>query len=143
MPLMLPASYELCSEAPDADTYLALREAGGLRAFARTAAVTGLANTLFAATVKFGGATIGMGRVIGDGGCFFQLVDIVVLAEHRGRGVGKSIVRALVDHIEASADQTAMLSLIADVPANRLYAHFGFNEVGPESVGMARRASRS
>ena len=35
-----------------------------------------------------------MGRVIGDGGLFFQVVDIAVEPAHQGRGLGKAIVAA-------------------------------------------------
>ncbi|MFD2882298.1 hypothetical protein ACFTAO_51075 [Paenibacillus rhizoplanae] len=30
-----------------------------------------------------------MGRVIGDGGCFFQVTDIAVKPSFQGRGLGK------------------------------------------------------
>ncbi|MFN7125708.1 MAG: GNAT family N-acetyltransferase, partial [Allorhizobium sp.] len=39
----------------------------------------------------------------------------------------------------ATLPKSAYVSLIADVPANRLYSQFGFDETAPRSVGMARR----
>ena len=50
-------------------------------------------------SVVFDGDTIGMGRIIGDGGCFFRVVDIAVLPEHQGKGLGKRIMKALTDHL--------------------------------------------
>jgi len=78
-----------------------------------------------------------MGRVIGDGGLFFQIVDIAVLPEHQGQGLGKAIVRMLVEHLRAAAPKGAYVSLIADGEAHRLYSQYGFELTAPRSVGMA------
>lgn len=80
-----------------------------------------------------------MGRVVGDGGCHFQVVDICVRPEHQGRGLGKRIMAALVADLEARVPATGYVSLIADGEAKHLYAQFGFAETAPASVGMARR----
>jgi hypothetical protein len=34
------------------------------------------------------GETVGMGRLIGDGGCYFHVVDMAVLPHHQRRGIG-------------------------------------------------------
>ncbi|MFY8100448.1 MAG: GNAT family N-acetyltransferase, partial [Allorhizobium sp.] len=60
-----------------------------------------------------------------------------ILPAHQGRGLAKWIMAALSDFI-ATLPTTAYVSLIADVPANRLYAQYGFDETAPRSVGMAR-----
>ena len=43
-----------------------------------------LPNTVFAVVIRKDGEAVGMGRVVGDGGLFFQVVDIAVLPEHHG-----------------------------------------------------------
>ncbi|MFD1796035.1 hypothetical protein ACFSC1_08585 [Paracoccus aurantiacus] len=43
-----------------------------------------------------------------------------------------------MDHI-ATLPESAYVSLIADVPADGLYAQFGFVPTAPRSVGMAYR----
>jgi len=78
-----------------------------------------------------------MGRVIGDGGLFFQIVDIAVDPAHQGRGLGKAIVAALVARVRRDAPASAYVSQIADGEAQRLYAQFGFVATAPESIGMA------
>lgn len=122
---------------PDVRTYLALRMAGGLSRFAPEAAVEGLGGTLFGVLVKDGFETVGMGRLVGDGGCFVQVVDIVVLPSYQGRGLGRGIMAALMDHIHETLPRTVYVSLMADVPADRLYAEFGFQHTSPATVGMA------
>lgn len=130
--------YDLHEGVPSIDDYRHLRGATGLGAKSVEASALGLPNTWFGVVVTTGGQTVGMGRIIGDGGCFFQVVDICVLPEHQGRGLGKRIMAALTDAMEARMPEGAYVSLIADGEARRLYAQYGFSEVMPASVGMAR-----
>lgn len=90
----------------------------------------------------YDGVAIGMGRLIGDGGCFFQVVDIAVHPEHQGRGLGKAIMEAIMTYVSQELPDSAYVSLIADVPANKLYEKFGFLETAPRSLGMAYRVGR-
>ena len=129
--------YALTAETPEAEYYLRLRVAAGLTPKTPEGATAGLPNTLLAVVVRRDGEAVGMGRVIGDGGLFFQIVDIAVLPEHQGQGLGKAIVRALVEHLRATAPKGAYVSLIADGEAHRLYSQYGFELTAPRSVGMA------
>ena len=43
-------------------------------------------------TVYWKDERIGIGRVVGDGGCFFEITDMAVLPAHQGRGVGRLIM---------------------------------------------------
>jgi ribosomal protein S18 acetylase RimI-like enzyme len=123
---------------PAIDTYRHLRVATGLSPKPLEAAAAGLPNSWHGVTVHHGAETVGMGRVIGDGGCFFQIVDICVLPDHQGRGLGKLIMTELTAELERRAPAGAYLSLIADGDARHLYAKFGFTETAPESVAMHR-----
>jgi ribosomal protein S18 acetylase RimI-like enzyme len=78
-----------------------------------------------------------MGRVIGDGGTAFQIVDMCVMPEHQGEGLGKKVMAALMEQLRDRAPHTAYVSLIVDGDARHIYAKFGFSETAPESVGMA------
>jgi ribosomal protein S18 acetylase RimI-like enzyme len=129
--------YGVVERLPTVDELIDLRARTGLSPKSREAATRGLAGTLFGAVVTADGQTIGMGRVVGDGGTAYQIVDIAVLPEHQGRGLGKRIMATLVGWLQREAPATAYVSLIADGPAKHLYAQFGFAEVTPESVGMA------
>ncbi len=105
--------------------------------FSKPAAAKGLEGAFISVVVTFNGETVGMGRVIGDGGCFFQMVDIVIDEKHRGRGLGKKIVAKLLELLRDSASESAYVSLIADVPADELYERFGFTSTAPKSIAMA------
>jgi GNAT superfamily N-acetyltransferase len=132
----LPDGYRLLDQFPLADDYRRLRSAAGMAPRSAEAAARGLPNTLYGVSVLHDQQVIGMGRVIGDGGCFFVVVDIAVEPEHQGRGLGKCIMSALDAWLRANAPDSSNVSLIADGDAKHLYARFGFAEVGPVSVGM-------
>ncbi|MET9291983.1 GNAT family N-acetyltransferase [Streptomyces sp. NPDC003077] len=131
-------SYVVRAEIPSIATYRHLRGSAGLTAMSEESSAAGLPNSWYGVVVRHGDEAVGMGRIVGDGGCFFQIVDICVLPEHQGRGLGKRIMTELTAELERRAPSGAYVSLIADGDARHLYAQFGFAETAPASVGMAR-----
>ncbi|ONI82636.1 N-acetyltransferase [Saccharothrix sp. ALI-22-I] len=132
-------TYVVRAETPPVEVYQHLRVAAGLSPKSTAAATAGLAGTWYAVVAYRDDHPVGMGRVIGDGGTAFQIVDMCVLPEHQGRGLGKKIMTALMEHLRQRAPRTAYISLIADGDARHLYAKYGFTETTPESVGMVLR----
>lgn len=132
-------AYSIVYETPSVETYRHLRQAAGLSPKTREAAERGLPNTLFAVQVRCDDQTVAMGRVIGDGGNHYQVVDIAVLPEHQGRGLGKTVMREIAGYIEREVPESGYVSLLADGEAYRLYQQYGFSLTAPASVGMARR----
>jgi GNAT superfamily N-acetyltransferase len=49
------------------------------------------------------GELVGMGRVVGDGGVYLYLQDVIVREPWRGRGLGTAITEALLDRSGCSA----------------------------------------
>ena len=133
---MLADGYELIEQTPPIDDYRRLRVVAGLSPKSEATALRGLPNTWFAVVVRKDGEAVGMGRIIGDGGLFFQIVDMAVEPAHQGRGLGKAIMATLVERLHAEA-RGAYVSLIADGEAHRLYAQYGFAPTAPVSIGMA------
>jgi len=131
--------YRLVAGTPDVETYRRLRRVSGLSEKTIEAAERGLPGTIHAVTVQWNGQTVGMGRIIGDGGCFYQITDMAVEPAHQGKGLGKAVMQALIEHLRANAPQSAYVSLIADGPAKHLYEKFGFKDTAPASIGMARQ----
>lgn len=140
---MVPPLYSVLHQIPSVQIYQALRVGSGLSAKSSEAAEKGLPNSLFALQVLYQGEPVGMGRVIGDGGTAFQVVDIAVLPAHQGKGLGKLIMREISAYLANSAPETGYVSLIADGPAKALYAQFGFVETAPASVGMALKRPKA
>ena len=129
--------YRLVERLPTVAEYRDLRRLSGLSEKSPEAAERGLPATLFAVVIEADTGPVGMGRVIGDGGTAYQVVDIAVLPPHQGQGLGKRIVAALVDWLHATAPKSAYVSLIADGPAKDLYSQYGFEPTAPASIGMA------
>jgi GNAT superfamily N-acetyltransferase len=66
---------------------------------------------------------VGFARVITDFATFGYLADVFVLPEHRGRGVAKILLQAILQHPEL---QGLRRLLLATHDAHALYAQFGF-----------------
>jgi GNAT superfamily N-acetyltransferase len=127
----------LVESFPDATTYRRLRVQTGLSHKSHEAAVRGLANTLYGVSLLKAGEVIGMGRVVGDNGTVFAVVDIAVQREYQGQGLGKRIMAALDAWLRANAPESSYVMLIADGEARHLYAQFGFADTAPASISMA------
>ena len=126
------------NEPPSPEAYNLLRLEGGLSRKSQAAATIGLKNSLFTVCMYDNEILIGMGRIIGDGGTFFQIVDIVVKPSYQGRGLGKRLMENLIDYLDNHTYPGSYVSLIADAPANKLYEQFGFSYTYPKSHGMYR-----
>lgn len=137
-------NYELKHEVPPVEDYIRIRLAAGLSRKSPEAATTGLSNTIAGVCVYFGDDRIGIGRVIGDGGCFFEVVDIAVLPQHQKQGVGDMIMRALMEYIHKNAPDTAYVSLMADHGTPEFYKRFGFEAaLPPKKSGMFLRINKA
>jgi ribosomal protein S18 acetylase RimI-like enzyme len=132
-------AYSLAAAIPAAAEYRELRLAAGLSPKTDAATRAGLPKSLFAVCVRCDDQLVGMGRVIGDGGLNFEIVDIAVHPDHQRQGLGKKIMAALMDYIHTNAPPSAYVCLIADDWAPALYRKFGFEFTAPKSVGMALR----
>jgi len=136
--------YYLKQEVPSVTDYINIRLAAGLSRKSPEAAAIGLKNGLFSVIVYAGSATeatpVGIGRVIGDGGCFFDIVDIAVLPAHQKRGLGHLIMQSLMQYIHDTALPTAYVSLMADHGTPAFYQRYGFTAaLPPTKSGMFLR----
>ncbi|MDU4696923.1 MAG: GNAT family N-acetyltransferase [Paenibacillus sp.] len=130
------AEVRVLYEAPKVNEYLKLREQAGMSPRSQEGAAKGLVNSLFAVSLYDEAGLAGMGRVVGDGGCFMQVVDIAVRPDLQGKGLGKTIMGEIMGFLEEHAPPLTYVSLIADVPADKLYQRFGFEYTAPASLGM-------
>lgn len=133
-------SYEVRNEGPSVDTYIEIRLAAGLSRKSPEAASIGLRNGLFSVVVYSGEYPVGIGRVIGDGCCFFEIVDIAVRLEHQKKGLGDMVMKALMVWIRANVPSTAYVSLMADHGTPMFYERYGFEpSFPPKKAGMSLR----
>lgn len=81
-----------------------------------------------AASLNFGafapsGEMVGAARVVTDFATFGWLCDVFVIEEHRGRGLGRELVAAVVEHPRLT-DLQRMILVTGD--AHELYTRYGF-----------------
>ena len=125
---------------PDVSDYLRLREVAGLspKSLQQAEAALHGAWAAFHVVDLDSDLVVGMGRVIGDGGWYFHVIDMAVRPSHQRRGIGAAVLEALLQAIEDRAPQGAYVSLLADEPGRPLYERSGFLPTAPRSIGMAR-----
>ena len=131
--------YELRESPPTVARFLELRAAAGMSERSREAVERGLPNSLYAVTVveEEPGETVGMARIVGDGGSVYHICDMVVDPDHQRLGLGSRMMDALMDWIDETAPPKAYVNLMADVDG--FYEQWGFERTAPASVGMYYR----
>lgn len=130
--------FKVVYEAPTAMEYKAIRQESGLLEKSEEAVKIGLKNSLFAISMYHGEVLIGMGRITGDGGASFQIVDVVVKPRYRRQGVARKIMEELNRYLTKNTYPGSYVSLIADEPANKLYEEFGFGYTIATSHAMIK-----
>tara|TARA_S200000501_G_C20553347_1_gene625440 strand:+ start:264 stop:680 length:417 start_codon:yes stop_codon:yes gene_type:complete len=135
-------SFEIIEKVPTPKMYMYLRKAANMSPRDLESAKKGLGNELFSVILieKEKRETIGMGRVIGDGGTVFQICDMAVISTYQNQGGGKMIMDALMTFIEEQDIDRAYVNLIADV--DNFYEKWGFKPTAPEAKGMYLRTKK-
>jgi len=94
-------------------------------------------------TVQFGlyGATgemVGGCRIISDSAAFAWLGDVFVAPEHQGHGLGKFLMRCVVDHPSVKGVEQVLLGTL---DAQGLYRQFGWQAHDMPERLMVRRSA--
>jgi ribosomal protein S18 acetylase RimI-like enzyme len=83
---------------------------------------------VFAVVVdKKTGKTIGMGRVLSDGTSDAYIQDLVILQEYRNKGIGKKLVKKLIDYCKSK--NIHWIALISEPNQENFYKKIGFKEM--------------
>jgi ribosomal protein S18 acetylase RimI-like enzyme len=141
MKTKLPAGYRILDGTPDIANYLELRRTKGLSPKTEDQARAGLGGSWYACHIldETTGKSVAMGRVVGDGGWYFHIIDMAVSVEHQRRGLGTIILERMLDKIRDSAPPGAYVNLIGSYSGRELYRKYGFVETAPDNVGMELR----
>jgi N-acetylglutamate synthase-like GNAT family acetyltransferase len=70
---------------------------------------------------------IGMGRLISDGVSDAYIQDLVVLPEYRDKGIGREIVKTLINHCKKK--EIHWVGLIAEPDQDGFYSNLGFKQM--------------
>jgi len=122
-----PEGYEIREGAdlPASEVLSLYESAGWWKPGDRVADIPALlAGSFLVASAWRGGVLVGMGRVLSDGVSDGYIQDVVVLPEHRGRGLGAAVVAFLRDRCVAR--KLAWIGLIGEPGTRAFYERLGF-----------------
>ena len=133
----LPPGYALHPGPPPVVDYVRLRREAGLRAKSAKQAELALRGSWSSCHVTAAdGETVAMGRVLGDGGWYFVVADMVTAPGHQRRGLGRAVLDHLLADIRLRAPADAYVTLTADAAGRRLYEQTGFTAFTSDQTGM-------
>jgi|TARA_B100001996_G_scaffold364422_1_gene333429 GNAT superfamily N-acetyltransferase len=136
--------FTLIKEKPSTKDFIMLRKLAGMPARSEEGVRKGIGNSLFSVIIveekKGKKRTVGMGRVVGDGGTVYHICDMVVLPELQNQGLGTMIMDAIMEYIHNEAPELSYVNLMADVDG--FYQKWGFKEASP-TIGMYYRTKKN
>jgi ribosomal protein S18 acetylase RimI-like enzyme len=130
--------YVLVERNPTLEEYQRLRRAVGWSDVDAETIETGLQKSLFSVCVILKNDVVGCGRVIGDGGIYFYIQDIMVLPEFQGKGIGRRIMGSVMEYLNTHARDGAFVGLMAARGVSKFYERYGFKERPSDAPGMFR-----
>ena len=130
-------TFKFEEQVPSAKEYCDMRVKAGLSPKSLEAAGIGLPNTLYGVSIRDDETLIAMGRVVGDGACNFEVVDVAVDPNYQGQGLGRKVMEYIDNYLSSVALAGSYVSMIADEPA--FYEKLGYRLVSPASQGMTKK----
>ena len=117
--------------------YAMLRASQGWRALSAPQVEAALRNSAFLVAAKDGEHTVGMARLMSDDGYFAVVLDVVVLPEYQGQGIGREMMGRAVAHIKAGLRPGEhSYTILTSAPAKEgFYEKMGFHQVPNEEEG--------
>jgi len=116
--------------------YTRLRDSVGWEKTDAKATERALKNSLFSVAAMENGNVVGFGRIVGDGGLYFYIQDLIVHPECQKKGLGKMLMKELMSYIMTNAKTGAFIGLMAAKGLEKYYKSFGFKAREVNAPGM-------
>jgi ribosomal protein S18 acetylase RimI-like enzyme len=129
-------SVQIEYRSPTVTEYTRLRSLVGWWKTDENATDMALKNSLFSVVAVEHNTVIGFGRIIGDGGLYFYIQDLIIHPEVQTKGLGKSLMKELMSYITANAKSGAFVGLMAAKGLEKYYEQFGFKARDGDAPGM-------
>lgn len=119
------------------EDYSGLRASVGWGAIPENQVRTGLSNTAYLVAARKDGETVGMARLISDGGYVNYIADVIVRPDCQGHGIGKAMMERILAHIRNGLPEggVAMVCLVAVKGKEPFYRKLAFEERPNETHG--------
>jgi ribosomal protein S18 acetylase RimI-like enzyme len=131
-------AYEVVERAPSVEEFRQLRAPAAGGEMSDEALAAGLASALYSCVVVHDGNVVACGRVIGDGGMYFYVQDVIVLPEYHGRGLGVKVMDSVLAYLQRVARPGAFVGLMDADNAEGFYERYGFRRRPDDGTGMFR-----
>ena len=117
--------------------YAMLRASQGWRALSAPQVEAAISGSAFLVAAKDGPRTVGMTRLMSDGGYFAVVLDVVVLPEYQGQGIGREMMARAVAHLKGSLRPGEhSYTILTSAPGKEgFYEKMGFHQVPNEDEG--------
>jgi ribosomal protein S18 acetylase RimI-like enzyme len=120
---------------PSAEDYNRLRQAVGWGVYQLDVIEQYLPRSLYGVCAVHDGQTIGMARVIGDGGLVFYIQDVIVLPGYQRQGVGSRLMDSVMAYLRAHVHHNSILGLMSATSKEAFYEKYGFTIRPTEKLG--------
>lgn len=133
--------FKIIHRLPTVAEYARLRKLAGWWETDEHATANALKNSLFCAVAMHHDAVVGTGRIIGDG-LYFYIQDLIVHPEFQCKGIGRSLMKELMDYLRANTEPGTFIGLMAAKGLETYYRGFGFTARARHSPGMYQITGR-
>lgn len=128
---------EYKNRIPDQESFFRLYNSTGWNASGRLSTdiiFKGIMNSWYIISVFDGTKLIGVGRIVSDGGYQVFITDVIVLPEHRHKGIGRKIMEHLLAYCREH--NVAWVQLSCAKGKKGFYEKFGFEKRSADAPGM-------
>jgi len=129
-------NFDLEERSPSREEYISLRESVGWNGLDNENVEYALNRSLYSVCVKSNSELVGFGRVIGDGGVYYYIQDVIVSPSHQGKGIGAIIMNALTSYLDANAPANSFIGLMSASGMSEFYIKYGFVRRASDAPGM-------
>ena len=114
------------TDSISSEDYLMLRKAVGFKELSVRQVETALRNNAFLIVAKDGDKTVGMTRLVADGAYIAIIVDVMVLPEYQGNGIGRVMIEETINCIKGgiAVGEQAAVFLVAAKDKEGFYEKF-------------------
>jgi ribosomal protein S18 acetylase RimI-like enzyme len=126
---------EIIERLPSPDEYNQLRKTVGWGICDHKVIEKSLPNSLYCVCASSGNETVGMARVIGDGGLVYYIQDVIVLPEYQGQGLGAKMMDKVMAYIRGQVKHSAIIGLMSAKGKEPFYERYGFIPRPNENLG--------
>ncbi len=131
----MKAQIILKDQIPTEEEFIAIRDLVGWGKADKEASIISLRNALFTICLRINEELFGLGRVVGDGGLYFYIQDMIVHPDLQGQGYGAAITDRCMSYVKEHAKAGAMVGLFAAKGKEGFYEKYGFMKRPNETYG--------